>query len=109
MHTAIHTAGQVPDDPGVYVAEDSLTSFGRGACALDVVENPLNLAGGKIGCWRQPGFASNRLACARLFQPIHDPVRARVLPDDGVVERFARLRIPDDSSLPLVSYADCGK
>src|SRR6185295_20059499 len=56
VHTAIYSAGQVPDNPRVYIAEDGLTSFGRSPRACDIVENPLNLAARKISCGRQTCF-----------------------------------------------------
>ena len=43
-----------------------------------------------------------------LGQRIADPVRARVLPDDGVVVRFAGCRIPDHGGLALVGHANGG-
>ena len=49
VRATIYPTGQVPDKPGVYVAEDGFTSFGGSACAFHVIENPLNLAAGKIG------------------------------------------------------------
>jgi hypothetical protein len=106
VQSALCTTCQVPDHPRVDVAEDRLTSFSSRANAVDVFEDPLNLAARKISCGRQSGFPSNRFACAILFQVVHDAVSAGVLPDDGVVKRLTGSRIPDDRGFALVGDAD---
>ncbi len=107
MRAIINAAGQVPDDPCVYVAKDRLASFRGNARAVDVFEDPLNLAAGKISRGWQSRFPADHFAGPGLFQLTHDPVCARVLPDDGVVKRLTSLGIPDDGSFALVGDADC--
>ena len=53
VHAAVDAAGQVPEDPGVDVAEDQVAGLGLGAGTLDVVEDPLDLGAREVGRQRQ--------------------------------------------------------
>ena len=53
-------------------------------------------------------FAIESLAVAGGFQLFTDAIRARVLPDKRVVDRLARMPIPEDRRLALVGDADGG-
>jgi hypothetical protein len=100
--------GELPEQPGIYGPERELAGRGAGARAGHVVENPADLAGGKIRVDEQAGPGLNRLAGAVGFQPFAEIGGAAVLPDDRVVHRFAGLPVPDNRRLALVGDADRG-
>ena len=106
--TCARVAGQLPDEPGVHGAERQLAGVGARARARHVVENPADLARGKIGVDEQAGLRLNRVAGAVGLQPLAVVGGAAVLPDDGVVHRLAGLAVPDDRRLALVGDADGG-
>ena len=106
VRATLYAAAQVPDKPRVDVAEDRLTSTSGSPRAVDTLEDPLNLPAGKISRGRQSRFPANDFAGAGLFQLPHDAVGARVLPDNGVVERFTGFGIPDHGGFALVGDAD---
>ncbi len=108
MSAAVGPAGQVPDDPGVDVAEEQLAGFGARAGPLDVVQDPLDLGAREVGRQRQTHLGAEAVLTAVLSQGVADLVGAGVLPDDGVVDRLAGGLLPDDGGLPLVGHADGG-
>ncbi len=57
VHAAVDAAGQVPDHPGVGVAEDGVARLGGGPDPVDVLQDPLDLAAGEVGRRRQAGLA----------------------------------------------------
>jgi hypothetical protein len=74
--------------------------------ARHVVQQPPDLARREIGVDEQTGPHLNRLARAIRFEPLAEVRRPAVLPDDGVVNRFAGLAIPDDGRFALIRDAD---
>ena len=60
VHAAVGAAGEVPEQPGVGVAEDRVAALGRLADPVDVLEDPLDLAAGEVRRRRQPGLAPDR-------------------------------------------------
>src|SRR6185437_438836 len=109
VHAAVDAAGQVPQQPGVGVAEDRLAGLGRRAQPVDVLEQPLDLAAGEVGGRGQAGLAPDGLATLVLVQGGGDPVGAGVLPDDRVVVRAAGAPVPHHRGLPLVGDAERGQ
>ncbi len=99
-------AGQLPDDPGVDVSKEQIARFGPFPRARDIVQNPTNLRTGEVGGQWQPGRAEETFAVTGLFQLPADLVRAGVLPDDGIVDRFAGFPIPEEGRLPLIGDAN---
>jgi hypothetical protein len=99
-------AGQLPHQPGVDGAEGELAACRCGTCAGHVVEDPLELRAGKIRVEDQPGLVAERLFEALFAQRRAGRLGTPVLPDDGVVDRFAGLAIPHDRGLALVRDAD---
>ena len=100
-------AGEVPQQPGVDGAEEQVASLGLFASALDVVEDPAHLRACRVGVDTQ---ARGLTPAVRAFIPhelLTDGVRAGVLPDDGVVDRFTGVLVPDDSGFALVGDTDC--
>ena len=102
----LRAAGQLPDQPRVDRAERELAGFGARPRAGHVVEQPSDLARREIGVDEESGLALDRVAGALRFQPLAEVSGAAILPDDGVVNGFAGLAIPDHGRLALVRDAD---
>ena len=108
MDSAVHPAGQVPEDPRVRVAEDQVTGLCLGPGAINVVQDPLDLGAGKIGGQRKAHLLLEPFRAAILRQLIDDVLRAGVLPDDGVVDGFAGGLVPHHGGFALVGNSDGG-
>src|SRR5258705_1426248 len=106
MCPTIYSASEVPNEPGVYIAEDSFTTLGSGTHTFRVFDDPLTFATGKIGRRRQSRLAPNRFAESLPFQSVHDAFGARVLPDNSVVERHTCFTVPHNSGFALISDSD---
>ena len=102
MHAAIGAAGQVPDDPGVDVAEEDFALLGFGADARDIVQDPLDLRAGEIGRQGQANFRAEAILAAIFRQLVADFVGAGILPDDGVVYRLSSRLLPHNGGFALV-------
>ncbi|CCH68579.1 hypothetical protein BN10_1070019 [Phycicoccus elongatus Lp2] len=109
VDTAVGTAREVPDHPGVGCAEKGVAALGGLTQPVDVLEQPLQLATGEVGGRGEPGLVPNGVAVAVPLQRAGDGVRAGVLPDDGVVEGAAGAGVPHDGRLALVGDADGGQ
>ena len=82
MNAAVNTTGQVPDQPGVGVAEEQVAAFCAFACAFNVVQDPLDLGAGEVGREVQADdvvVLANALFACELF---NDFLGAGVLPDE---------------------------
>ena len=101
-------AGQVPHQPAVDGAKDQFALLGPRPRAFDIVENPGQLGAGEIGIEQQPGARGHHLLETFRSEIGTDFGGAPVLPDDGVIDRFAGLTVPDDGGLALVGDADGG-
>ena len=99
-------AGEVPDQPGVDGAEGQFAALGAIADSGDVVEDPLDLGGRKIGVKDEAGFGGDLFSGAALFQSAAQRSGAAVLPDDGGVDGFAGGAVPEDDGFTLVGDAD---
>ena len=99
-------AGELPDEPGVYGAEEELPGICPLSGAGDLVQQPLDLGAGKIGVRHKAGFHPDLVPIALLYQPLDDIRGPAALPDDGVGDGLSRLFIPDHGGLPLVRNAD---
>ena len=102
MHRAIR---QFPDEPGVHRAKQQLPVRGFTAGIGNMLENPFNLAAGKIGVNYQTGLASDRVCFRRLRQLAAPLGRSPALPHDGGRHGPACLALPNDGGLPLVGDA----
>ena len=105
MHLA---AGQPPQQETVDGSERETPGLRSRPRAVDMIEQPRDLGGGKIRVEQQPGFLRDLRLVPRGAQNIADIGGAPVLPDDSVVDRLAGGAIPDDDGLALVSDADRG-
>ncbi|CRK50344.1 hypothetical protein RHCRD62_110024 [Rhodococcus sp. RD6.2] len=109
VDAAGHPAGEVPQDPRVHRPEAEVTRFGSGPDAVDVVEDPAKLRSREVGGEGKPGrlpIAVGSLVAGEFLAQFGG---AGVLPDDGVVHRFARGAIPHDGRLALIGDADRGE
>jgi hypothetical protein len=106
---AVDPAGQVPDQPGVGVAEQEVAPLGPLPGPLHVLEDPGDLGAGEVGGDDQPGLGLDLVLVALLLPAGHDRLGAGVLPDDGVVDGLAGVLVPDDGGLALVGDADGGE
>jgi hypothetical protein len=105
VDAAVGATGEVPEQPAVGVAEDGVAGLGRFPHAVDVLEDPLDLAAGEVRRRRKTGPATNRLAVTVALQARGDAVGARVLPHDGVVVRPPCTPVPHHGGLALVGDA----
>ena len=97
MHT-----GHIPEQPGVHVTEDQFALFGALACSGNIVQDPLDLRPGEISRQRQTGLGSETVLPAIFGQFITNCICARVLPDDGIIDRASGCAFPDQAGLTLV-------
>ncbi len=108
VHAAVHPARQVPEDPGIGVAEHQVAGFRLGPGAVDVVQDPLDLRSGEIGRQGQSHLLLEPLRAAVLGQLIHDVLGPGVLPDNRVVDGLTGGLVPDDGRFALVGNSDGG-
>ena len=109
VDAARDAAGEVPQQPGVYRAEDGVAPLGIRPQAVDAGEHPLQLAAGKVGGRRQAGLMPDHVATAVPVQGGGDPVGPGVLPYDRVAVRAPGAPVPHQRGLPLVSQAERGQ
>ena len=100
-------ACELPEEPAVDRAEGEVALFCQSTRTGHVVEEPADLADGKI--WRE----NHRRVLAELLQKIgvfaeafDDLLRLHRLPADGMMDRPSRMAVPEDGRLALVRDAD---
>src|SRR3954469_10858228 len=108
VQPAVGATGEVPDEPGVHVAEGQVTRLGPIARAIDVVEDPADLRPREVGRQWQADLLLEAGLAAVARQLVDDLVRARVLPDERVVDRLAGVAVPHHRGLALVGDAQPG-
>ena len=89
-------ARELPDQPGIHGAERESTRFGALAGARHVVQDPGDLAAGKIGVDHQAGPLRDQRLVTRRFEPVAEFRGAAILPDDRVADRLPGIAVPDD-------------
>ncbi len=90
-------------------AEEQVAGLGLGARAGHIVQQPADLGAGEVGGQGQTGLAIDQMsAWPASSNSAADAIGARVLPDDGVVDRLARCAVPEHGGLALVGDADGG-
>ena len=102
------SAGQPPQQKAVDGAEREFARFGRGPRTIDVIEQPGDLAGGKIRVEDQPGLGGYRGFMTAVAECLAKIGGAPVLPDNGIVDRLAGGAVPDNRGLTLIGDADAG-
>ena len=101
-------AGEPPQQETVDGAEGEPAGLRLRARAVHVIEQPGDLAGGKIRIEQQPGLGGDLRLMAGAAQRIAKIRGAAVLPDDGVVDRLAAGAVPDNRGFALIGDADAG-
>ena len=101
-------AGQPPQKECVDGAEGELAGLRRGARAGHIVEQPGDLAGGKIRIEQQSGLGRDLRLVPALAQRLAQWRGAAILPDNRVVNRLAGGALPDHRGLALIGDADAG-
>nr|WP_237705443.1 hypothetical protein [Chthoniobacter flavus] len=96
------TIGELPHEPGIDRAESQLAAVRPLARTWDVVEEPAHFATGKIGIDDEPRVLLDQLGVPGRLEAIAELRRAAILPDDRVVDRLARLAIPNHGRLALI-------
>ena len=100
-------SGEVIYQPAVYSPEKELACFGFFPGSADVIEDPFDLGGAEIRIDQQAcGFldmGSESFVSRQFFAVIRS---AAALPDYRVIDRLARIPVPDYSGLALVGYPD---
>ncbi len=99
------SAGQFPDEPGVYGARQQAASLGRISRAGRVVQDPGHLGGRKIGVEQQARRRRDLGLQPLILQPAADLRGAPVLPDNGPVDRAAVRLVPHHRGLALITQA----
>ena len=100
------SAGQLPNQPGINVAEQQFALFRLRPGALDVIENPNNLGSREIGVIDKTGLLANLVNITSLIPALNDLRRLTGLPNNSVVNRLACSLIPDNRGFALVGNAD---
>src|SRR4051812_9670551 len=95
-------SGEIPEQPGINCSEGELAALSPPAGAVHMIEQPTQLASGKIGVDNQAGFTPDHIGVSRLFQLVTVGSRAAVLPDNGIMDRRAGFAVPDDGRLALI-------
>jgi hypothetical protein len=108
VQPAVRAAREVPDQPGVHVAEHQVAGLGLVGRAVHVVQRPADLGAGEIRGQRQPDLLLEARLASVLGELVHELVRARVLPDERVVHRLARVPVPHQRGLALVGNTHTG-
>ncbi len=73
-----------------------------------MIQNPFYFGAREVGINYQAGGVLDILFQALFLQFRTVVRRARILPDDSVIDRLAGLFIPDNRRFALVGNADCG-
>src|SRR6185295_12591 len=98
-------AGELPYQPAIYCANSEPSGARFRARALDIIEQPPDLAPAEIGIHHQAGsLLYHRLMSCRA-QIVASPGCAPALPDNSVIQRPSRLAIPKNYSLALIGNA----
>ncbi len=98
-------ARHFPRQPGIDGAEGQFAAHGPRTGAGHGVEYPAQLGAGKIRIEHQACFRVDGAGQAARAQVLAQRFRAAVLPDDGVVDGFARGAVPHHRRFALVGDA----
>ena len=102
MLAAVNATGQIPQQPAVGSSEYGAAAFGGLTDAVDILQDPLQLAAGEVGGRRQAGPMPDDITTAITIKVGGDLVRTGVLPDDRVPVWLTVYGIPDDRRFTLV-------
>ena len=106
-HVAL-AACQLPHEIAVDRAEEQLSGFSLLSGSINIIQNPFEFGSGKVGIKKKSGAIGYSLLMAGLAQILAERGGSSVLPDDCIIDRFARLAIPDERRLALIGDTDGG-
>ncbi len=99
-------AGQTPEQKGIDRTKRQFAALCPLTRAIDVIQNPGQLGGGKIRVQQQAGFLGDtRLKRRIFFQLLTQCRRPAVLPDNSVIYRLTAGAFPDNGCLALIGNA----
>ena len=101
-------ACQIPDEPGIDRAEGEFAPVGLFAGARNMIQQPANLASGKVRIDDKSGFVFDQFSLASFFQAFAEISRAPILPNDCVVNGRAGFAVPDNRGFSLVGDPESG-
>jgi len=111
--TGIRDVGQVtlascqfPNQPRIHRAKCQFSSFRFLPGSFYIFQDPSDFGSGKIGVDDQAGLRCDLLRMAFFLELIAVGGSSSVLPNDGMIERFAGFTIPDNGRFPLIGDAD---
>src|SRR5581483_8957028 len=82
-------------------------AFGRSSRrSRDVLKEPFDLGPREISVQDQPGFLEEKPGLPLSIQLVAAMGRPAALPNDGPVDGFTGLSVPEDRGLPLIGDAD---
>ena len=96
VQPAIASAGEIPQQPGIDVAEKKLARLCFAARAGHVVQQPLQLKAAEIAGERQSGFGAKAIRAAVSGVLRDELIDAGILPDQRIVQRFAAALDPKE-------------
>ena len=100
-------AGELPDQPGVDGAEEQGTVTGPGNGFGIALEDPANLAAGKVRVDDQAGPRAQQGGVSGAVERVALRGGLSALPHDGGMHRHAGGTVPDDRGFPLIRDAEC--
>ena len=102
MDSALRPTSQIPQQPGVGSAKEQVASLSCFPCPLDVVQNPYDFAGRKIGGQGESSFCPEHVAAVTFLHSINDVLSPGVLPDNCVVDGLTGVLVPHNRGFSLV-------
>ncbi len=109
MHAGLRAAGQVPKEKCINISEKQLARGCHFPSARNILQQPTQFQAAEISAQRQSRLWPEPVLTA-VAGETRDIFRyPRVLPNDGIRNRFARFALPEDGSLPLIGDADRGQ
>ena len=106
MNASPRSAGELPEEVRIDVAEENFTRFGALACAWNVIQHPANLQAAEVGGERQAGLCPKPIGSAVALQIGNVRANPGVLPDQRIVNGLPGRPVPEYCRLALVSDAD---
>src|SRR5574344_1622301 len=100
-------ARELPDEPAVDGTKNQIASFSFSSGTFNIVEDPVYFRAGEICINDKTGLLLELINQASLLQAFADASRLTGLPYDCVVNRTARVLIPNNSGFTLVGDTDC--
>ena len=100
-------AREFPDEPAVNRTENQVASFSFCSCTFNVIENPFDFRAGEISINDKTRLLLELVNQAFFLEVFADRSRLTGLPYDCVINRTARVLIPNNSGFALVRDTDC--